>query len=115
MRSCHAFFSPVGIVAAIAGPAGALRPAEAELLAGAMGAQHMVYGDVGQPGTQRMLTLNLFDGSTGRAPGREVIVAAATDELTRRIRPVRFDPAGALLDKAVDRRRHDEDDRDGER
>ncbi len=54
-------------------------------LADAMGAQHVVYGDIGTLGTQTVLTLNLFDSSTGAAPGREVVVASSVDDLTARV------------------------------
>jgi hypothetical protein len=54
-------------------------------IAGAMGAQLVVYGDIGKLGSQMVLTLNLFDGATATAPGREVIVAASLDELTGKV------------------------------
>lgn len=54
-------------------------------IAGAMGAQLVVYGDIGKLGSQTVLTLNLFDGAAATAPGREVIVAASIDELTGKV------------------------------
>lgn len=62
-------------------------------IAGALGAELVIYGDVGDLGSQVVLTLNLFDSNSGTAPGREVVVAPSIDDLTGRL----TDTANALV------------------
>ena len=54
-------------------------------LAGAMGADIVVFGDVGLLGDRLVLSANLFDASKGTTPGRAVVDAKSITELTTRM------------------------------
>jgi hypothetical protein len=53
-------------------------------LAGAMGAQYAVYGDVGRLGDLYAVTLNVFDSAKASATGRSVITAVSIEELAQK-------------------------------
>jgi hypothetical protein len=70
-------------------------------LAGAMGARIVVYGSVGQLGSDLLLTLNLFDSDKGSSGGRRVAQAGDVSGLAAKIDGTTTDLLQAFLKSGV--------------
>jgi len=70
-------------------------------LAGAMGARVVVYGSVGQLGSDLLLTLNLFDSEEGSSGGRRVAQAGDVSGLAAKIDATTTELLQAFLKSGV--------------